>query len=135
MPAFGPLRSPTLLGDSPRDLPERSIELQCTSRSARLACKCAVPSFQSRLHQRWAECIMEGMNDCSENSYKRMVEAKERRMSTVEVASTSGVGHSSGKRCQDGARRESLRPRWSRGRRPKIGERARMQGGFLCCNV
>ncbi len=67
-----------------------------------------------------------GMNAYSEDLRKKIVEAKERGMPTVEVARTFGVGLSSVKRYAKVAREGgSLRPKRSPGRRPKADERAR----------
>ena len=73
-----------------------------------------------RMHHR-------GMNAYSEElRKKKMVEAKERGMPTVEVARTFGVGLSSVERYAKVARQGgSLRPKWSPGRRLKADERAR----------
>src|SRR5215207_3094807 len=67
------------------------------------------------------------MNAYSEDlRKKKIVEAKERGMPTVEVARTFGVGLSSVKRYAKVARQGgSLRPKRSPGRRPKADERAR----------
>jgi transposase len=67
------------------------------------------------------------MNAYSEDLRKKIVEAKERGMSTVEVARTfGGVGLSSVKRYAKVARQGgSLRPKRSPGRRPKADECAR----------
>ena len=66
------------------------------------------------------------MNAYSEDLRKKLVEAKERGMPTVEVARAFGVGLSSVKRYAKVAREGgSLRPRRSPGRPPKAGERAR----------
>src|SRR5215204_7410110 len=66
------------------------------------------------------------MNAYSEDLHKKIVEAKERGMPTVEVARTFGVGLSSVKRYAKVARQGgSLRPKRSPGRRPKADERAR----------
>ena len=66
------------------------------------------------------------MNAYSEDLRKKIVEAKERGISTVEVARTFGVGLSSVKRYAKVAREGgSLRLEWSPGRRPKATERAR----------
>ena len=68
-----------------------------------------------------------GMNAYSEDlRKKKIVEAKERGMPTVEVARTFGVGLSSVKRYAKVAREGgSLRPKRSPGRRPKADERVR----------
>lgn len=67
-----------------------------------------------------------GMNAYSEDLRKKIVEAKERGMPTVEVARTFGVGLSSVKRYAKVAREGgSLSPKRSPGRRPKADERAR----------
>jgi transposase len=67
-----------------------------------------------------------GMNAYSEDLRKKIVEAKERGMPTVEVARTFGVGLSSVKRYAKVARQGgSLRPKRSPGRRPKADERVR----------
>ena len=64
-----------------------------------------------------------GMNGYSEDLRKKIVEAKERGMATVEVARTFGVGLSSVKRYAKVAREGgSLRPKKSPGRRPKVDE-------------
>jgi transposase len=66
------------------------------------------------------------MNAYSEDLRKKIVEAKERGMPTVEVARTFGVGLSSVKRSAKVAREGgSLHPKRSPGRRPKADERAR----------
>ena len=66
------------------------------------------------------------MNAYSEDLRKKIVEAKERGMSTVEVTRTFGVGLSSVKRYAKTAREGgSLRPKRSPGRPPKADERAR----------
>src|ERR687884_2004078 len=66
------------------------------------------------------------MNAYSEDLRKKIVEAKERGISTVEVARTFGVGLSSVKRYAKVAREGgSLRPKRSPGRSPKANERAR----------
>ena len=66
------------------------------------------------------------MNAYSEDLRKKIVEARERGMPTVEVARTFGVGLSSVKRYAKVAREGgSLRPKRSPGRRPKADERAR----------
>ena len=66
------------------------------------------------------------MNAYSEDLRKKIVEAKERGMLTVEVARTFGVGLSSVKRYAKVAREGgSLRPKRSPGRRPKADERPR----------
>ena len=66
------------------------------------------------------------MNAYSEDLRKKIVEAKERGMHTVEVARTFGVGLSSVKRYAKVAREGgSLRLKRSPGRRPKVDERAR----------
>ena len=66
------------------------------------------------------------MNAYSEDLRKKIVEAKERGMPTIEVARTSGVGLSFVKRYAKVAREgRSLRPKKSPGRRPKADERAR----------
>ena len=66
------------------------------------------------------------MNAYSEDLRKKMVEAKERGMPTVEVARAFGVGISSVKRYAKTAREGgSLRPKRSSGRPPKADERAR----------
>jgi transposase len=66
------------------------------------------------------------MNAYSEDLRKKIVEAKERGMPTVEVSRTFGVGLSSVKRYVKTAREGgSLRPKRSTGRRPKADERAR----------
>lgn len=66
------------------------------------------------------------MNAYSEDLRKKIVEAKERGMPTVEVARTFGVGLSSVKRYAKVARQGgSLRPKRSPGRRPKADERVR----------
>jgi transposase len=66
------------------------------------------------------------MNAYSEDPRKKIVEAKERGMPTVEVARTFGVGLSSVKRYAKVAREGgSLHPKRSPGRRPKADERAR----------
>ncbi len=67
------------------------------------------------------------MNAYSEDLRKKIVEAKERGMPTVEVARTFGVGLSSVKRYAKTAREGgSLRPKSSPGRRPKADESARI---------
>ena len=67
-----------------------------------------------------------GMNAYFEDLRKKIVEAKERGMPTVEVARTFGVGLPSVKRYTKVAREGgSLRPRRSPGRRPKADERVR----------
>ena len=66
------------------------------------------------------------MNAYSEDLRKKVVEAKECGMPTVEVARTFGVGISSVKRYAKTAREGgSLRPKKSPGRPPKADERAR----------
>ena len=66
------------------------------------------------------------MNAYSEDLRKKMVEAKERGMPTVEVARAFGVGISSVKRYAKTVREGgSLRPKRSPGRPPKADERAR----------
>src|ERR671932_2024502 len=66
------------------------------------------------------------MNAYSEDLRKKIVEAKERGISTVEVARTFGVGLSSVKRYAKVAREGgSLRPKRSPGRPPKADQRAR----------
>jgi transposase len=66
------------------------------------------------------------MNSYSEDLRKKLVEAKERGMPTVEVTRTFGVGLSSVKRYAKTAREgRSLRPKSSPGRPPKADERAR----------
>ncbi len=66
------------------------------------------------------------MNAYSEDLRKKIVEAKERGIPTIEVARTFGVGLSSVKRYAKVAREgRSLRPKKSPGRRPKADERAR----------
>ena len=66
------------------------------------------------------------LNAYSEDLRKRIVEAKERGMCTVEVARTFGVVLSSVKRYAKVAREGgSLRPKRRPGRRPKVDERAR----------
>ena len=66
------------------------------------------------------------MNAYSEDLRKKMVEAKERGMPTVEVARAFGVGISSVKRYAKTVREGgSLRPKRSPGRRPKANERVR----------
>jgi transposase len=66
------------------------------------------------------------MDAYSEDLRKKIVEAKERGMSTSEVAHAFGVGLSSVKRYTKTAREGgSLSPRRSPGRRPKADERAR----------
>ena len=66
------------------------------------------------------------MNAYSEDLRKKIVEAKQRGMPTVEAARTFGVGISSVKRYAKTAREGgSLRPKRSPGRPPKAGERAR----------
>ena len=66
------------------------------------------------------------MNAYSEDLRKKIVEAKQQGMPTVEVARTFGVGISSVKRYAKTAREGgSLRPKRSPGRPPKAGERAR----------
>src|SRR5215208_4217600 len=66
------------------------------------------------------------MNAYSEDLRKKIVEAKERGMPTVEVARTFGVGLSSVKRYAKTAREGgSLRPKRSPGRPPKADQRAR----------
>src|SRR5215208_3499779 len=66
------------------------------------------------------------MNAYSEDLRKKIVEAKERGMPTVEVARTFGVGLSSVKRYAKVARQGgSLRPKRSPGRHPKADERVR----------
>jgi len=67
------------------------------------------------------------MNACSEDlRKKKIVEAKESGMPTVEVVRTFGVGISSVKRYAKTAREGgSLRPKKSPGRPPKADERAR----------
>ena len=66
------------------------------------------------------------MNAYSEDLRQKIVAAKERGMSTSEVARTFGVGLSSVKRYAKTAREGgSLRPRRSPGRRPKADEGAR----------
>ena len=67
-----------------------------------------------------------GMNAYFEDLRKKIVEAKERGMPTVEVARPFGVGLSSIKRYAKIAREGgSLSPMSSSGRRPKVDERAR----------
>ena len=67
-----------------------------------------------------------GMNAYSEDLRKKIVEAKQRGMPTVEAARTFGVGISSVKRYAKTAREGgSLCPKRSPGRPPKAGERAR----------
>ena len=67
------------------------------------------------------------MNAYSEDLRKKIVEAKERGMPTVEVARTFGLGLSSVKRYAKTAREGgSLRPKSSPGRRPKADESARI---------
>jgi transposase len=67
------------------------------------------------------------MNAYSEDLRKKIVEAKERGMPTVEVARTFGVGLSSVKRYAKTAREGgSLRPKSSPGRRPKADQSARI---------
>ena len=67
-----------------------------------------------------------GMNAYSEDLRKKIVEAKERGMATVEVARTFGVGLSSVKRYTKVAREGgSLRPKSSPGRPSKADECAR----------
>jgi transposase len=69
---------------------------------------------------------MRRMNAYSEDLRKKIVEAKERGMPTVEVARAFGVGLSSVKRYAKVAREGgSLHPKRSTGRRPKADERAR----------
>ena len=66
------------------------------------------------------------MDAYSEDLRRKIVEAKERAMPTVEVARAFGVGISSVKRYAKTAREGgSLRPKRSPGRRPKADERAR----------
>ena len=66
------------------------------------------------------------MNAYSEDLRKKVVEAKECGMPTVEVARTFGMGISSVKRYAKTAREGgSLRPKKSPGRPPKADERAR----------
>ena len=66
------------------------------------------------------------MNAYSEDLRQKIVAAKERGMSTSEVARAFGVGLSSVKRYAKTAREGgSLRPRRSPGRRPKADEGAR----------
>jgi transposase len=66
------------------------------------------------------------MNAYSEDLRKKIVEAKQRGMPTIEVARTFGVGISSVKRYAKTAREGgSLRPKRSPGRPPKTDERAR----------
>src|SRR5215210_7432104 len=66
------------------------------------------------------------MNAYSEDLRKKIVEAKERGMPTVEVARTFGVGLSSVKRYAKTVREgESLSPKSSPGRPPKADESAR----------
>ena len=66
------------------------------------------------------------MNAYSEDLRKKVVEAKECGMPTVEVARTFGMGISSVKRYAKTAREgSSLRPKKSPGRPPKADERAR----------
>jgi transposase len=66
------------------------------------------------------------MNAYSEDLRKKIVEAKERGMPTVEVACTFGVGISSVKRYAKRAREgRSLRPKRSPGRPPKTDQPAR----------
>ena len=66
------------------------------------------------------------MNAYSEDLRKKIVQAKERGMPTIEVARTFGVGISSVKRYAKTAREGgSLRPKKSPGRPPKADERAR----------
>ncbi len=68
------------------------------------------------------------MNAYSEDLRKKIVQAKERGMPTVEVARTFGVGLSSVKRYAKKTAREggSLRPKSSPGRPPKADESARI---------
>ena len=66
------------------------------------------------------------MNAYSEDLRKKIVQAKERAMPTVEVARTFGVGISSLKRYAKTVREGgSLRPKRSPGRAPKTDDRAR----------
>jgi transposase len=66
------------------------------------------------------------MKAYSEDLRKKIVEAKQRGLPTVEVARTFGVGISSVKRYAKTAREGgSLRPKRSPGRPPKADERAR----------
>jgi len=66
------------------------------------------------------------MDAYSEDLRKKIVDAKQRGVPTVEVARTFGVGISSVKRYAKVAREGgSLRPKRSPGRPPKAGERAR----------
>ena len=66
------------------------------------------------------------MNAYSEDLRKKLVEAKEREMPTVEVTRTFGVGLSSVKRYAKTVREgRSLHPQSSPGRPPKADERAR----------
>ncbi len=66
------------------------------------------------------------MKAYSEDLRKKIVEAKQRGMPTIEVARTFGVGISSVKRYAKVAREGgSLRPKRSPGRPPKADERAR----------
>src|SRR5215218_5859046 len=66
------------------------------------------------------------MNAYSEDLRKKIVEAKERGMPTVEVARTFGVGLSSVKRYAKTVREgESLSPKSTPGRPPKADESAR----------
>ena len=67
-----------------------------------------------------------GMDAYSEDLRRKIVEAKQRGVPTVEVARTFGVGISSVKRYAKIAREgRSLRPKRSPGRPPKLDERAR----------
>ena len=67
------------------------------------------------------------MDAYSEDLRRKIVEAKERGMPTVEVARAFGVGVSSVERYAKTAREGgSLRPKRSPGRRPKADERARL---------
>jgi transposase len=67
------------------------------------------------------------MNAYSEDLRKKISEAKERGMSTTEVARAFGVGLSSVKRYAKTAREGgSLRPKSSPGRPPKADESARI---------
>jgi transposase len=66
------------------------------------------------------------MNAYSEDLRKKIVQAKERGMPTVEVARTFGVGLSSVKRYAKTAREGgSLRPKKSPGRPPKTNQHAK----------
>jgi transposase len=66
------------------------------------------------------------MNAYSLNLRKKIVEAKQRGMSTAEVARAFGVGPSSVKRYATTAREgRSLAPKRRPGSRPKLNERAR----------